>query len=94
MFTDARNIALIFLSLQALVVSLLPLLIISGLAYGIYRLNQVLRHYLHAAQHYARKVHAQVEQISEAIIRPLIKIQMWTSMMSTITRKLFSRRLI
>lgn len=69
----ARDIALIFLSLEALVMAVVPLVLFAGLAYGVYRLQGLVREYLVLAQHYAQIAHEKVEEASRAIAAPLIR---------------------
>ena len=89
----ARDIALIFLGLEALVMALLPLLLVSALAYGIYRLRKLVRQYLIVAQGYAQQVHTKVTQVSAAVANPLIQAHAKTALAATIAGKLISRRL-
>ncbi len=69
----ARDIALIFLSLEALVIALIPLVLVSGLAYGIYRLHRLTRTYLQLAQVYAQQANDAVGRASRAVAEPLIR---------------------
>ncbi len=68
----ARDIALIFLSLEALLVAMVPLAIISGLAYGVYRLQRLARVYLQKGQVAMQRVNDVVERVSGKVTRPLI----------------------
>lgn len=79
----ARDIALIFLSIQALVISLIPLVLIGGLAYGIYRLNGWVRTYLQKAQVYVQMGHDWVERTTDAIAAPMIKVEATASAATT-----------
>ena len=88
----ARDIALIFLSLEALVVSLIPLLLLSALAYGVYRLQKIAKQYLKLGQVYAQKAHAYVEQASRKVVDPFIRVHTKTHTATTIVKKLVSRR--
>ena len=88
----ARDIALIFLSLEALVVSLIPLLLLSALAYGVYRLQKIAKQYLKLGQVYAQKAHAYVEQASRKVVDPFIRVHTKTHAATTIVKKLVSRR--
>jgi len=88
----ARDIALIFLSLQALVVALVPLVILSALAYGVYRLCGLTRHYLQVAQSYAQKFHSSVERLSRSLVSPMIRVHTTERMVTTIIHNLVSRR--
>jgi predicted RND superfamily exporter protein len=89
----ARDIALIFLSIEALVMALVPLLILVGLAYGVYYLRGLTKQYLQVAQHYAQQLHDYVEKASKAITDPFIRVHSTTQMVLTIMNNLFSRRL-
>jgi len=88
----ARDIALIFLSLEALVIALIPLALISGLAYGVYRLEKLARQYLKLGQVYARKAHAQVVKASRAVVDPLIGVHTTARMTTAMVEKIVSRR--
>jgi len=88
----ARDIALIFLSLEALVIALLPLALLSAFAYGVYRLQKLAKQYLKLGQVYARKGHDYVEQASRKVVGPLINVHTKTQMATTMVGKLFSRR--
>ncbi len=68
----ARDIALIFLSLEALFISLIPLALLSALAYGVYRLIPLVREYLRLAVSYAEQLREMVERASKAVAAPLI----------------------
>jgi len=87
----ARDIALIFLSLEALVISLIPLLLLSALAYGVYRLQKLAKQYLKLAQVYAQQAYTYVERASRAVVSPLIRVHTQTQMATTIVKKLVSR---
>jgi hypothetical protein len=88
----ARDIALIFLSLEALAISIIPLLLLSALAYGVYRLQKLVKQYLKLGQVYAQKAHAYVEQASRKIVDPLIRVHTKTHGTTTMVKKLVSRR--
>ncbi|MGC9469671.1 MAG: hypothetical protein ACP5HS_13835 [Anaerolineae bacterium] len=88
----ARDIALIFLSLQGLVIALVPLALISGLAYGIYRLHKWTRYALRQAQVYVQQAHDAVEKGSRAVAEPFYRTyaagQAVTTVFGTLTRRL------
>ena len=88
---SARDIALIFLSLEALIVALVPMLIISGLAYGVYRLTGFARVYLRKAQVYAQLAYDYVEKASAAIAAPFIKVNLSVRQVTTIVQRLTRR---
>jgi hypothetical protein len=69
----ARDIALIFLSLQAMVIALVPLAIFGALTYGVYKLVGLTRKYLRKAQVFAQQAHYAVERASRAVAAPFIK---------------------
>jgi hypothetical protein len=69
----ARDIALIFLSLEALVIALVPLAIFGALAYGVYKLIGVTRTYMRKGQVLAQQAHYAVERASRAVAEPFIK---------------------
>jgi len=88
---SARDIALIFLSLEALVVALVPMVIISGLAYGAYRLTGLVRTYLRKAQVYAQLAYDYVEQASVAVAAPFIKVKSSVRQVTTIVQRVTRR---
>ncbi len=87
----ARDIALVFLSLEALVIALIPLALLSGLAYGVYRLQRIARVYLRKAQVYAQQAHDAVERASQAAARPFMQVHAASARATTIARKLVRR---
>mgnify|MGYP006309621459 CR=1 FL=1 len=89
----ARDIALIFLSLEALVMALIPLVLIGGLAYGVYRLHRLTKVYLQKAQVYAQRAHDFVEEASHKIAAPFIEVHAAFSMISTMINNLLRRGL-
>lgn len=88
----ARDIALIFLSMEALVIALIPLALLSALAYGVYRLILAVRKYLRLALSYAEQLREAVERFSEAVARPLIWLYSTVRKLSVIIRELVPRR--
>lgn len=88
----ARDIALIFLSLEALAIALIPLALLSALAYGVYRLQKLAKQYLKLGQVYAQKAHDYVEQASRKVVNPLIGVHIKTRMTTTMIEKIVSRR--
>lgn len=88
----ARDVALIFLSIQALAMAVVPLIVLSALVYGVYRLRLLVEQYSKVAHEYAQKLHDYVEKISKAIAEPFIRIHMATRMITTIISALVSRR--
>lgn len=88
----ARDIALIFLSLEALVIALVPLAIFAGLAYGVYKLTQITRTYLQLAQSYAQKAYDVVERASIAVAEPFIRVHAASKGVTTVLERLRKRR--
>ncbi|MGC9400256.1 MAG: hypothetical protein ACP5HM_14130 [Anaerolineae bacterium] len=68
----ARDIALIFLSLEALIGALIPLALLSALAYALYRLIPLVRAYLRLALSYAERLREAVDRLSRRVVAPLI----------------------
>jgi predicted RND superfamily exporter protein len=87
----ARDIALIFLSLQALVIALVPLAIFSGLAYGVYRLHRLAQVYLRKAQGAMQRVNDAVDRASGAVTRPLINGHATGRLLTETAKKLAGR---
>lgn len=87
----ARDIALIFLSLEALVVALVPLAIISGLAYGVFRLQRLARVYLQKGQVAMQRVNDVVVRASAKVTRPLISSYAASSRAIVTMKKLTGR---
>ena len=71
---NARDIALIFLSIEALVMALVPLAVLAGLVYGVYWLRGKVTEGLHIAQQYAQKLYVTVEKASVTVTKPFIKV--------------------
>lgn len=88
MWSNPRDIALIFLSLQALVMALIPLLLIGGFAYGIHRLRPLVRQYLRVAFSYAELVRARVESVARQAASPFIRVHSTVRMTETILKQL------
>ena len=87
----ARDIALIFLSLEALVIVLVPVLLISALAYGVYRLTGLTREYLRIAVSYAQQAYDYVEDLSKKITAPFIKMHTRAHQVTTMAQRLKGR---
>ncbi len=86
----ARDIALIFLSLEAFIASLIPLAIFGGLAYGVYRLRVWTKNGLQTAQAYAQIAHEHVEKASRTVVEPLVRIYTTVEMVTTIIKRFFA----
>ena len=91
MWSNPRDIALIFLSLQALVMALIPLLLLGGLAYGIHRLRPLVRHYLRLAFTYAEMGRAYVEDFARRAAEHFIRVHSAVRMTQTIVRQIVRR---
>jgi hypothetical protein len=87
----ARDIALIFLSLEALVIALVPLAIAVGLAYGTYRLHRLVRVFLRKGQVAMQRVNDSVSRASDRLTRPLIDAHAAGSRASVTLKKLTRR---
>ncbi len=87
----ARDIALVFLSLEALVIALVPLAIISGLAYGVYRLHRLARVLLRKGQVAMQRVNDTVSRASGKVSRPLIDVYAASSRVDVTLKKLTGR---
>lgn len=87
----ARDIALIFLSLEALVIALIPLALLSGLAYGVYMLHKLAKVYLQKAQGYAQQAYDAVEQASRKVAEPFIWVHAQASMVTAMIHSLTRR---
>lgn len=88
----ARDIALVFLSVEAVVVALVPMIIIFGLAYGVYRLTGLARVYLRKAQSYAQLAYDYVEKASIAVSAPFIKVHSSARQVTAIVQRLTRRQ--
>ncbi len=89
-----RDIALIFLSLEALVAALVPLAIFALLVYAVHRLRGVVQQYLRLALSYAEKARLAVERASHTVAEPFIQIHSRVRMVQSIIKKIFSRRFV
>lgn len=88
----ARDIALIFLSLEALVILVIPLAFLGGLIYGVHRLRPLVKKGLRTALSYAKKAHAAVEQASLKVAAPFLWLYSNYKFITTIIQQLTSRR--
>lgn len=92
----ARDIALIFLSLEALVIAFIPMVLIAGLAYGVFRLHRWARTSLQLAQVYVQKASDFVDEWAVKIAEPFIAIHMTATrigaMFEKVTEGLRTRR--
>jgi hypothetical protein len=84
----ARDIALIFLSLEALVIAFIPMVLIAGLAYGVFRLHRWTRASLQLVQGYVQRAHDIVDEWSVKIARPFIAIHTASSRVSAMMEKM------
>jgi hypothetical protein len=85
----ARDIALVFISLEALVIVLIPLLLIGALAYGVYRLRLLVREYLRVALGYAQQVNDTVNASAKSITDRFISIHTGAAKVSGMLNRLF-----
>ena len=85
----ARDIALFFLSLEALIIVLIPLLLISALAYGVYRLRLLIREYLQIALVYAQQANDAVNEVAKSITDSFIRIHTGAAKVSGMLNRLF-----
>jgi hypothetical protein len=83
----ARDIALIFLSLEALIIAFIPMVLIAGLAYGVFRLHRWTRTSLQLAQGYVQRAYDVVDEWSEKIAMPFIAIHMAASRVNAMLKK-------
>ncbi|MCD4738368.1 MAG: hypothetical protein K8R89_03805 [Anaerolineae bacterium] len=92
--TIARDIALIFLSLEALIVALFPLALLVALGYGVHRLRPLVREGLQIAFSYVEKARVAVEQASLKVAAPFIWLDSKYQLVKTIIQQLIPRRSI
>ncbi len=93
----ARDIALIFLSLEALALGLVPLILFAALAYGVHRLRGWTVHALRGLTGCLLALQVRVEGVAARIVSPFIAVRsrwhQFITMGSYLTHKLtFSRR--
>ncbi len=67
-----RDVALIFLIVQALVLSLVPLLVLWGAAFYLRKLPPYVRRFFSRARALLARVHMGAEQMSATISAPLV----------------------
>ena len=68
----AASIALIFLIIEALIVSLVVLAIFAGLVYGMYKLRGVLKRIFPQLQGYTYQIYGIVHGVSDKIAAPFL----------------------
>ncbi len=85
----ARDIALIFLSLEALIIVLIPLILIAALTYGVYRLRLLVKEYLQLACVYAQKANDAVKGYAKSVTDPFISLYASTAKVSGMLKRLF-----
>ncbi len=85
----ARDIALVFLSLEALIIVLIPLLLIAALTYGVYRLRLLVREYLRLAVGYAQQANDIVNDAAKSITDRFISIHTGAAKVSSMLNRLF-----
>ena len=84
-----RDIALVFLSLEALIIVLIPLILIAALAYGVYRLQLLAREYLRLALGYAQQANDVVNDVAKSITDRFISIHTGAAKVSGMLNRLF-----
>lgn len=66
-----RDISLVFLIPQAILVSLVPLALVGGAAYGVYRLRPLVKRFFARARAIMATAHMRAEQASATIVAPV-----------------------
>ncbi len=87
----ARDIALVFLALEAVAVAIIPLVFLAAMAYGVYRLRRWVWWQLRQAQQYAQRAHALAERASYAVASPFIRVHATARMVTTILTHLIPK---
>jgi hypothetical protein len=85
----ARDIALVFLSLEALIIVIIPLILIAALVYGVYRLRLLVREYLRIAVKYAQKANDAVKTYSTLITDRFISVHTGAAKVSGMLNRFF-----
>lgn len=88
----ARDIALVFLALQALVAALVPLALVVALVYGMFRVIPAVRRLLLRGQEIALRAHELVEDVSCKTVSPLISLHVSVTRVASMARTLTSGR--
>ncbi len=88
MWSNPRDIALVFLSLEAFFMALIPLALVALLAYGVYRLRLLAREYLRLAFVYAEQGRLAVERLCRQITAPFFKVYGAARMVQKILQEL------
>lgn len=91
MWTNSRDIALVFLSLQAMVLALVPLALLGGLAYAVHRFRAIVRRYLRLGFSYSELVRKRVESGAHKAALPLMRINGSVCMTRTIAGQLIPK---
>ena len=73
--STARDIALVFLSLEALVMGIIPLLLLAAAAYGTHRLHRWLEQALRRLTERVKAISSKAEQLSTRIAAPFITVR-------------------
>ncbi len=96
MIATARDIALVFLAIEALLIGTIPFLLIAAMAYGVHRLRRWMLDALRRLAKVLSSLQVKVEGVASKIVAPLIAVRSrWhqlTVMRSHITRKLTLNR--
>ena len=69
------DVSFIWLTPPIIIGALITLLIVGGLAYGVYYLIRVLPPYTRLTQDFFKRVLAKTRQISDQLVQPIIRIQ-------------------
>ncbi len=80
----ARDIALIFLSLEAFIFALVPLALFGALAYGAYWVRGYVKEGLMSAFKYAELARLEVKKASFAIAKPFIRVNMFCAKVTAV----------
>jgi hypothetical protein len=87
----ARDIALIILCLEALIAGIVPLILLAGLAYGVYWVRGKVELGLQKAFEYAELARLKVEDLMTAMANPLIHAYATAEMIKSICKNLYHR---
>ena len=91
-----RDLSLILLAVEALVVALMPLALLGGLVYGLWwlRRHENLPSWLHLAQAYLALVRDNVKLAMRAVVKPILQVhaflatvQRWLGAIATFAKR-------
>ncbi len=86
----ARDIALVFLAVQALAAALVPLAFIVALAYGMFRLIPAVRRFLLRAQQSVFHVYEVVDDVANKAVSPLIALHASVAWIASMTTRILT----